>query len=307
MASKSIPDCQKFPSSHPSLRGSTIQTPSSPCAQPWHQSSSLPLYPLKCHFYECFLKMVTFPFPTSCLILSTFHHLTLSHISTPQQSPPNMQTPVAYNLSPPTALLQGIFPTQGSNPCLPHCRWIFFLLSEPPGKLLECKDHEIFCNDLLIAILLGPVQCLAQNTCQIFLLNELERPSLPESGNLHFCVSSLGPTTGEYHTHKVKKLQNEEKGRLLVLFHCYTESLSDRPMKGIFNSPWDCTFVIPFTVHQGSDAMKLNCDYQIFILQKLNDFCAEKNNSKDYTFIALYKTNLYLPGNLFFFSFLHCL
>ena len=31
------------------------------------------------------------------------------------------------------ALLQGIFPTQGSKPHLPHCRQIF-LLSEPPGK-----------------------------------------------------------------------------------------------------------------------------------------------------------------------------
>ena len=29
------------------------------------------------------------------------------------------------------ALRQGIFQTQGSNPGLPHCRWI---LSEPPGK-----------------------------------------------------------------------------------------------------------------------------------------------------------------------------
>ena len=24
------------------------------------------------------------------------------------------------------SLLQGIFPTQGSNPCLPHCRWILY-------------------------------------------------------------------------------------------------------------------------------------------------------------------------------------
>ena len=31
------------------------------------------------------------------------------------------------------ALLQRIFPTQGSNPGLPHCRWIL-LLTEPPGK-----------------------------------------------------------------------------------------------------------------------------------------------------------------------------
>ena len=27
------------------------------------------------------------------------------------------------------ALLQGIFPTQGSNPGLPHCRWVFYRLS----------------------------------------------------------------------------------------------------------------------------------------------------------------------------------
>ena len=24
------------------------------------------------------------------------------------------------------SLLQGILPTQGSNPCLPHCRWILY-------------------------------------------------------------------------------------------------------------------------------------------------------------------------------------
>ena len=29
--------------------------------------------------------------------------------------------------------LQVIFPAQGLNPGLPHCRWIF-LLTEPPGK-----------------------------------------------------------------------------------------------------------------------------------------------------------------------------
>ena len=32
------------------------------------------------------------------------------------------------------ALLKGIFQTQGSNPDLPHYRWLL-LLSEPPGKL----------------------------------------------------------------------------------------------------------------------------------------------------------------------------
>ena len=33
------------------------------------------------------------------------------------------------------SLLQGIFPTQGSNPGLPHCRWILYQLSHK-GSLL---------------------------------------------------------------------------------------------------------------------------------------------------------------------------
>ena len=32
------------------------------------------------------------------------------------------------------SLLQGLFPTQGSNPGLPHCRWIFYQLSHQGGK-----------------------------------------------------------------------------------------------------------------------------------------------------------------------------
>ena len=31
-------------------------------------------------------------------------------------------------------LLQGIFPTQGSNPGLPHCRWILYQLSQQGGS-----------------------------------------------------------------------------------------------------------------------------------------------------------------------------
>ena len=40
------------------------------------------------------------------------------------------------------SLLQGIFPTQGLNPGLPHCRWI---PSEPPGKAVKnTKLDKIF-------------------------------------------------------------------------------------------------------------------------------------------------------------------
>ena len=41
------------------------------------------------------------------------------------------------------ALLQGIFPTQGSNPGLPHCRWIL-LPSEPPGKPKNMGAGSLF-------------------------------------------------------------------------------------------------------------------------------------------------------------------
>ena len=42
------------------------------------------------------------------------------------------------------ALLQGIFPTQGSKPGLPHCRWILYQLSHQEGV---CKLH--FCTEVL--------------------------------------------------------------------------------------------------------------------------------------------------------------
>ena len=35
------------------------------------------------------------------------------------------------------SLLQGIFPTQGSNPVLPHCRWILYQLSHK-RRPLDC-------------------------------------------------------------------------------------------------------------------------------------------------------------------------
>ena len=44
------------------------------------------------------------------------------------------------------SLLQGIFPTQGSNPGLPHCRWILYQLShngmsEGQGSLACCSSQ----------------------------------------------------------------------------------------------------------------------------------------------------------------------
>ena len=46
------------------------------------------------------------------------------------------------------ALLQGIFPTQGSNPGLPHCRWILYCLSHQGSpRILEWVAYP-FLGDL---------------------------------------------------------------------------------------------------------------------------------------------------------------
>ena len=47
------------------------------------------------------------------------------------------------------SLLQGIFPTQGSNPGLPYCRWIFYQLSHKGSpRVLELVAHA--CISMLI-------------------------------------------------------------------------------------------------------------------------------------------------------------
>jgi len=40
-------------------------------------------------------------------------------------------------------LLQGIFPTQGSNPGLPHCRWILYHLSHQEARLTKKKGKKV--------------------------------------------------------------------------------------------------------------------------------------------------------------------
>ena len=45
---------------------------------------------------------------------------------------PGRNTGASYH-----ALLQGIFPTQGSNPGLPHCRWILYHLSHQGSLPLQ--------------------------------------------------------------------------------------------------------------------------------------------------------------------------
>ena len=65
----------------------------------------------------------------SCSVVSD--SLRLRGLYSPWNSP-GQNTGVG-NLS----LLQGIFPTQGSNPGPPHCRWILYQLSHRVNELLD--------------------------------------------------------------------------------------------------------------------------------------------------------------------------
>ena len=54
------------------------------------------------------------------------------------------------------SLLQGIFPTQGSNPGLPHCRWILYQLSHKgsPNRTIAVKGFMIWIRVLKLFIFL---------------------------------------------------------------------------------------------------------------------------------------------------------
>ena len=42
------------------------------------------------------------------------------------------------------SLLQRIFPTQGSNPCLPHCRWILYQLGHKESPFMLLSNSNIY-------------------------------------------------------------------------------------------------------------------------------------------------------------------
>ena len=50
------------------------------------------------------------------------------------------------------SLLQGIFPTQGSNPGLPYCRWILYQLSHQGSPLLPYCIEQLVLELLLLSL-----------------------------------------------------------------------------------------------------------------------------------------------------------
>ena len=81
----------------------------------------------------------TIPFYLLCAVLSCFSLVPLfvTPWTTACQAPLSWDTP-DRNTAVGCHALQGIFPTQGSNPGLPRCRWIL-LWSEPPGKPINTR------------------------------------------------------------------------------------------------------------------------------------------------------------------------
>ena len=57
--------------------------------------------------------------------------------------PPGQNTAVGS-----LSLLQGIFPTQGSNPGLLHCRWILYHLSHQGSPKVSCRGAKVVFNPL---------------------------------------------------------------------------------------------------------------------------------------------------------------
>ena len=76
--------------------------------------------------------------PALLLMLSRFSHVALC--ATPymaaHQAPPSLGFSRQEHWSGWHSLLQGIFPTQGSNPGLPHCRQTLYCLSHREGHRL---------------------------------------------------------------------------------------------------------------------------------------------------------------------------
>ena len=118
------------------------------------------MYIPSCYHYPC---MHACSVTQSCLILCNPMDLYPTRLLCPWDFS-DKNTGVGYHF-----LLQGIFPTQGSNPhllCLLHCRWILYPMSHnyPPLKsftslftsrvensrmYLQALGHDIWCHFLL--------------------------------------------------------------------------------------------------------------------------------------------------------------
>ena len=82
--------------------------------------------------------------PSSVFVLSCFSHVWLFATlwTVAHRAPLSMGILQARTLVGCHALLQGIFPTQGSNPGLPHCRWILSHLSHQASPQYSTSQNH---------------------------------------------------------------------------------------------------------------------------------------------------------------------
>ena len=143
-----------------------------------------------------------------CLVAQSFWTLCdLMDCSLPRssvhRSSPGKNTGVGCH-----ALLQGIFPTQGLNPGLPHCRHILYHLSQHRSPFIHCQSKQViqpFCDsvspsrmlkDLLkewfqfSLLSLGP--CSAESVSvgfYLILVTSLEKAMAPHSSTLAWKIT----------------------------------------------------------------------------------------------------------------------
>ena len=125
------------------------------------------------------------------------------------------------------SLLQGIFPTQGSNPCLLHCRWILYQLSyqvdckDIPGKFLA---NEVICQSPAVGYLCW------QHCAKIVSEGQLELTVLNDS---------------TYNDSYPPKLGKEQEGIRFILLDA---TWASSPLQSLPQLPWSETVCCIFCV-----------------------------------------------------------
>ena len=106
------------------------------------------------------------------------------------------------------ALLQGIFPTQGSNPGLTHCRWILYLLSHQGSPVAAAAAAAAAAKSLQSCLTLcDPVDCSPQAPLSMGFSRQEHWSGLP-------C-----PPLGDLHDPGI-----EDQGSNLCLLHWQVDS-----------------------------------------------------------------------------------
>ena len=80
------------------------------------------------------------------------------------------------------SLLQGIFPTQGSNPGLSHCRWILYQLSHKGSPCIAEEDSILCCTTICISVY------LVVDVGIVYILNIINKVAI-KCMHPSFCIS----------------------------------------------------------------------------------------------------------------------